>query len=318
MMSDIIGHEKIQQFLTASFQNNRLHHAYLFLGPRSIGKMTMARAFIQVVLCEKKDEAPCGQCFACRAVVKGNHPDLTVLDGYQDSLGIEKARQLADMMSRSALMGQYRLGIIDGAHLLTTEAQNALLKTLEEPKPGKVLILVSEQPLLATILSRVQNVKFHLVRERAIKEFMQAQGADLETAGRLAALAQGRPGLALRFWRDQASQQDHEEKTRNFLSLFEGVGNFNTFATGLLGRDLDGARDKWNVLAEVGLRSLRSAALEKIGLSGHASVQAKEPLLNLSLNKIVFLMKELNHLRKAVSSNVDPRFALENFYLLIH
>lgn len=318
----IIGHENVKKFLSGALKAGKLHHAYLFLGPAKVGKMTVAKIFAQSALCEHGEKGqPCGQCVSCKRFLQGNHPDISILSSEDSTVSVESVRGLINDLSRSSLLGKARIGIIDGAHKLTTEAQNALLKTLEEPRASKIIILISENCLLSTTASRVQTVKFYLTQENAMLEFLRKEGLEHRKIQELMILAAGRPGIVLEFLQNEDKIKKCRDEARKFLSLFGETKPFNVFAFDILGKDLERARERWRELSEIGARVLREILLLKLGLGDqtvYSSEMPNEKLKNYTPSKLAFLINRLQALRQQVKGNVDPRFALENFYLAIH
>jgi DNA polymerase-3 subunit delta' len=194
----IIGHEWAIDLLDHSIRNNRLGHAYLFVGPRQVGKHTLAKATAQALLCTGED-APCGMCRACRLVAADRHPDVHLIAPDGSSIKIEAIREVQHAISLSAVEGRYRVVILDDFDRATTSASNALLKTLEEPPGGVVLLLVATRPesLLPTIVSRCQVLSLRLVPVERVVSALQVRGVEAGRAHLLGRLSQGRIGWAL-------------------------------------------------------------------------------------------------------------------------
>lgn len=322
----IIGHERIKDFLEQSARTDRLHHAYLFSGPESVGKMALASVFVQSLLCEhsenKSSIIPCRKCSACKAFANGSHPDVVFIKDDNPSIGINEARQLIGGLSRTMFLGKYHVAIIDHADRLTEDAQNALLKTLEESKERKIFILITERQLLPTIHSRSQLIKFFLVQDDCIEEALLERGLTRPEAQEIASLACGRPGVAFNFLRDEKQKTAFKSDINDFVSLFEETGKFNSFAFELLGRELSESRKRFGAFYKAGLNVFRAAILLRVGLPGHINYflanKAETISKNFSLPKMMDLFKELEFARRAVAANADPRLVLENFYLQIH
>jgi DNA polymerase-3 subunit delta' len=188
----INGHAQQKDLLRRAIDNKRIAHAYLFAGPEGIGKRLMALALARALLCDKG--SGCGSCNACRKVDHNNHPDVHILNADGNSIKIEQIRALQQQMSLRPLEGRYRFCLIDDAELLTTGAANALLKTLEEPQPQTVIVLVSSQgeKLLTTIRSRCQHLTFARLPRAEIAEILQQRlEIDDTQALVLAALSEG-------------------------------------------------------------------------------------------------------------------------------
>jgi DNA polymerase III subunit delta' len=155
-------HQEEMARLLDQHQRQRLPHALLLAGPEGIGKYRLAQSLMQTLLCRQPSAGvACGQCEACHLSTAGTHPDMHVLtpEGGSRAIKIDQVRRLVEFCSRTAQFGGGRLALLSPAEALNRSAQNALLKTLEEPGPGMTLILVSHQPslLLPTVRSRCQQ-----------------------------------------------------------------------------------------------------------------------------------------------------------------
>jgi DNA polymerase III delta' subunit len=203
-----------------------LPHALLLVGPRSVGKTTLAYdiAAAQLCLAARPGDRPCRACRGCRLVTDGNHPDVHRLapDGPGGVVGIDAVRGLVSELALLPLEGGARVAIIEAAHRMTEDAQNALLKTLEEPPSGVTLILCAEDEdrLLPTIHSRAARVRLGTLAPRDIEDLLAARGdADGPTANRVARLAGGRPGLAIAYARSPDAVAIRGELARSLLDL---------------------------------------------------------------------------------------------------
>ena len=196
-----------------AFLRSGVPHAILLVGPAGVGKTTLAEDLAAALACDAAPaDRPCDACRGCRLVRHGNHPDVHRLapEGPGGQIGIGRAsgspaRGVRDLVAELALMpveAGARVGIIESAHRMNEDAQSALLKTLEEPPDGVILVLCAddEERLLPTVRSRAARLRLGPVPVREIESLLEERGAaDAPTAARLARLAGGRPGLALAY-----------------------------------------------------------------------------------------------------------------------
>lgn len=162
VFEDVIGQRPITQTLQNAISQNRVAHAFLFTGPRGVGKTSTARILAKALNCEKGPQTdPCNQCSVCKEISAGNSIDVIEIDGASNR-GIDEVRELKENVRYTPAKSRYKIFIIDEVHMLTLPAFNALLKTLEEPPPHIVFIFATTEPhkIPATILSRCQRYDF--------------------------------------------------------------------------------------------------------------------------------------------------------------
>ncbi len=172
---DLVGQAHVTRTLKNAVEQNRLAHAYLFVGPRGIGKTSTARILAKALNCVNGPTVtPCGVCDSCKEITGGNSLDVLEIDGASNN-GVEQVRELRDNVRYAPSKGHFKIYIIDEVHMLTSAAFNALLKTLEEPPPHVKFIFATTEPqkVLPTILSRCQRFDLHRIPANLIAEHLQ-------------------------------------------------------------------------------------------------------------------------------------------------
>jgi len=215
------GHRAVVEGLWSSARDGRLAHALLFKGPEGVGKFLAARWLAQGLMCSEGPGVPCEQCGPCRRVLSGGHPDVFLVDAAavgEDQITIhfiaERERpktayqgpSVENFLKLRAHEGGWRIVIVREADRMNENAQNAFLKTLEEPSQQTLIVLETSEPgrLLATIASRVVTVEFDELEREDARTILAANGVDPEGANVLARWSRGAPGRALRLQRSAA------------------------------------------------------------------------------------------------------------------
>ncbi len=172
MWKDIIGHEAQKRELEDCILTGRMPHAFLFAGPAGIGKTTLAREFFGAVNCLEARGEACGSCASCLKTASGSHPDLITVSPFKEQIIIDDVRSAIAESGLKPYEARLRFIVVEPAERLNKASSNALLKTLEEPPEGTVVILVSHRPslLLPTIVSRCRVVRFTPVDASALPE----------------------------------------------------------------------------------------------------------------------------------------------------
>jgi DNA polymerase-3 subunit delta' len=201
-LADIVGHAPVVALLRQAVSARRVPQSLLFAGPEGVGKHAVAIALAQAVNCPRQQHGDaCGTCATCQRIARGQHSDVTVVDrGDEASIKIRTLRErVLESVNYRPFEASRRVFIIDPADAMTVEAQDALLKTLEEPPSAAILILISAyaDTLQPTILSRCRRLRFGLLVEADVARVLKAQGVEPSTAPRLAARAGGSVTRAL-------------------------------------------------------------------------------------------------------------------------
>lgn len=220
-----IGQEMIKQSISRALENGQLSHGYLFEGPEGLGKRKMAKELAAAIFCSQED-APCGSCNACRQVEAETHAEFRWIrsseEGKEPTVSVDMVRNLVKDIYLKPYETDYKVYVIPDADTMTPQAQNALLKTLEEPPAHSIIILVTSEPerLLPTILSRCQRLVFRPVKREVLETYLQEEKKMTpDKAKTLAAFANGIPERAVEMLENEAYQQEYKE----FLQLTDSI-----------------------------------------------------------------------------------------------
>lgn len=222
--SEIVGHEQIKEHMQAAIRDKKPFHAYLFQGEEGVGKEALARTFAAGLQCQSESaDKPCKECVSCRQMESGNQPDVIWVTREKVSLGVDEIReQLCNTMDIKPFSSPYKIYLVPEAEKMTEAAQNALLKTIEEPPEYGIVILMTSNisALLPTIQSRCLTMEFRplstAVVESYVKEHCQVPDYQARAS---AAFAQGNLGKAMRY----AKSEDFIERKDHIISLLRHV-----------------------------------------------------------------------------------------------
>lgn len=231
MWDEVLGHQQNKEFLQKLLKPGSRPHALLFYGMGGIGKKMLALHFAKTFLCKSVSKKPCGICESCRLMdIENNsfaHPDFYLLTAEEagKDIKIEQVKEMAKQAAFAPVLSEHKVCIIDDAGQMTAEAANSLLKLLEEPPPGWLFILITQQAerLLPTVLSRVVRLRFDAPDNSAVQQILEAKGI-VQNTRVLAALAGGSPGRALSY-----NQADIFAIRREALDLLKKLPLQNPF-----------------------------------------------------------------------------------------
>ena len=272
-MVDFIGNREIRERLRFLSDTDRLHSCMLFEGPDGIGKSTTAMWLAMLANCEQRQEGaePCGNCWSCRQIPKGQHPDIIHI-GLDPSktapiISVGQSRKLISQLTVKPFNAKHRFVIIDPADSMTPEAANALLKTFEDPPAQTHFVLVTSAPvsLLLTVRSRSQRIRFAPVSDNELAQWLSTRGVDAPSE--VARLAEGRPGHALTLNLDQAD--DWRVLRNQFLDALslDAAGRFR-YAESLC----KGDRGKWIHQVESTLDAVSGLLRDALACSSGAQI----------------------------------------------
>lgn len=318
---NIVGHQQQWNFLKGMITNNKIPHALLFSGPDYLGKSKMALEFVKLLNCENPANVPCKQCFFCLNLEKQSFPDFLLIEPISKEIKIDQMRDLQKFLSYARQLAKFKAVIIDQAHLLNQEAQNCLLKTLEEPKENTILFLITSLPqaLFKTILSRCEQLKFYPVDSSEMAKNL-ASFKENEKWQDILVWSEGRPGLAIRFFQEKDLVKQHLAN----LWLIENLLKSDLAERLLL------IKDYWNSVAGNGknisdeeddnslqaLSSFLGAGIFYLRQLLRQKINSCDDSGN-STNRVMKILKKIEDLKiLLLNTNINKRLLLENLALV--
>ena len=322
----LVGNESVLRLLERALAQGRLSHSYLLSGPAHVGKGTLAMIMARAANCQD-DAPPCGSCVPCQRIQAGRHADVVVLaveeEAGHKAISIDAVRDLQHQASLKPYEGACRVFIIDGAEFLTEPAANALLKTLEEPPPQVLIILttVNADALLSTIRSRCQELNLRRVAEATVAEALESRwGADADEARRLARLAQGCVGWAVRTLEDPAVLETRARRLERLAALasasLEERFSYAAELAALVPQQRTALRETLDLWAGWWRDALvREAGRPELILD--ADAPASDASGRMSRGELVATIRAIHRTAELLDMNVNPRLALEGLMLTL-
>lgn len=304
-----------------AFLSGRLGHAQLLMGPESLGKHDLARHLAKRMLCRNAgaDLPACGSCASCQRFEQGSHGDFRQVGielnektgKLKTAIGVDQIRDMAEWLGLTAQLGGARVVIIETAHRLNVQAANALLKTLEEPMPGRYLVLVTDQAkaLPVTVRSRCQRLEMPMPSVEQARHWLKQKGVPDDAVERLLPVAGGNPGVVLDWY------------GRNGLVLFEAVhGDLGALSKDRLGAS-EAARN-WLADDQTAMRLLFAAGIAYRLARTWALGGKNGPKPPLALNRLQDWIDGINRLRLSLSQPLRHDLGLagllHDWRLLLH
>lgn len=317
----IVGHKTQWQFLRQIAENARVPQAMIFSGQDSLGKKKVALEFVKLLSCQEKDfkKKPCQNCSSCKIIEKNQHPDLNLIAPEKKEIQISQIRGLQGNLNFKSQISSFKFAIIDQAETLNSQAQNCLLKTLEEPRGDSLLILVTSQPksLFSTIYSRCQILKFYPLSLREIEAYFKSQVSFSELE-KIFIISQGRPGKIIEFLNNPqkfSSAFKSFKEIENLLKL--NLAEKFSFSKKFFEEETNG--ENLVYFLENLENYLRIVFLKKIGIRNKLfdSFSLKVPQ-DYSLFKIKKVIDSIGDLRILSSrTNINPKLAFENLMITL-
>lgn len=311
---NIKGQDKPIDMLKRCLKSSCASGAYLFMGAEGIGKYLTARTFAKAVNCLNEDDDSCDSCLSCLKIDKNQYPDIHLIElRDSDDIKIESIRQLKKDISLKPYAAKKKVFIINDAHNLTSEAQNALLKILEEPPPDSLIILISSKAalLFKTIISRCKLIRFYPLERQALGEILKKDcGFDDSRAHYLAYFSEGRIGCALRL-----------KDTDIFSEKNRIIDEFSVFRKPVLDNAQKQTKQDLRIQLNVLARWFRDIYLLKIGIpySEIINLDRKTELLS-SVNRystfdLEEIMNSISDSALRLEQNINLKLLVSNLKL---
>jgi len=321
----ILGNTQVKQLLQSAVSHNAVAHAYLFLGPAHVGKYSMATLLTGSLICQSKDmRQPCFQCPACDQLSKGIHPDVdTVVPNDYNTIPISSIRALQHKLSLRSFLTEYKVAIIDHADLLSEEASNALLKTLEEPTPKTTFILTAESKdsIPLTILSRCQIIQFNLVPAYQIENWLISKGFAKNISATAAHISNGRPGLALDLAENPLKIEERSDQINKLITVLSGsVHDRLSLAYELVGSKDDSEKQSQvdgilNIWLAYFRDLLLATAAKTLPMPMQKKVAHTEVMRHYTPERIIHSVNKIMSAKNLLRKSVNTRLVLENLVL---
>ncbi|MBI5570522.1 MAG: DNA polymerase III subunit delta' [Desulfomonile tiedjei] len=307
-MTPIVGHRKLLALLEQTVINGVPAHAYLFTGPEGIGKQLVAGQFARWLNCPDLGHDERTECSSCRRIQQGNHPDVILEKPDKGRIRIDRIRAIQSFFVYAPVEGRFRVCVIDDAHTMNRPAQNALLKTLEEPPAGRILILITSTPslLLPTVRSRCRRIRFGALPAAVLATLLHEKGIPAERAAVLAAMSAGSVSRAV-----QMNALDFFELREKMISALTDPGARGISGLLELSGDLSKDRHSATDSLEMALTLLRDLMLTAV--TPHASGVVHGDFLDrmnaaaqhLSADTILSLYDEVVRASELIQSEIN-------------
>lgn len=317
LYSQTAGQEEIKTSLIKSINNKQVSHCYLFEGPEGMGKYKLALVFAQSLLCLNFSMEPCNECKSCIKVNSYNHPDLHIINEDGKSIKREDVDELVNSIYKRPYEAKRKVYIIKDAHLMTPQAANTFLKTLEEPPGDTVMILltVNSNLLLPTLVSRCQEVKFRNVSKKTIKSYLK--GYDTDSVDLAASYSKGILNKAVDIIE---GKDDILKKRQEIIKVFDRIINSDSEIIYELENYFEVEKDNIDLIIEIMIMWIRDVIFVNGNMEDLVINKDYMPLLRnhgKNMKRDSDIVEFLQNTSDNIKSNVNYKLAVDNMLLKI-
>ncbi len=321
---DIVGNEQIIAHLKNAVKQNKVSQAYLLSGDKGMGKKMIAGTFAMALQCEKGGEEPCMECKSCKQAMSNNHPDIKWITHEKPNvISVDEVRkQLVDDVQIKPYTGRYKVYIMDEAEKMNIQAQNAILKTIEEPPEYAVIILLSNniEVFLPTILSRCVRLDMRMLRRGKIREYlMKEKGIPDYQADVIAAFAGGNLGKAINL----ASSEHFNELKEEVVRLLKYIGDMQVYEAVMAVKGCEKYKVEIEEFIDMMMVWYRDVLVFKVSQSVEEMTFKdqykfiKEQASRISFNGVEEVLKAMDKAKVRIRANVNYDLALEMMFLTL-
>lgn len=321
---DIIGNEQIKEHLKNAITLQRVSHAYIFNGDKGMGKKMVSGTFVMALQCEKGLAEPCMECRSCRQILSGSQPDVKYITHEKPGvISVDEIReQINNDIQIKPYSSRYKIYVMDEAEKMNVQAQNALLKTIEEPPEYAMIILLTSNSeiFLPTILSRCVSLNMKPLNNAQIKDYlMMSMGFPDYQADVVAAFAGGNLGKAIRL----ASSEDFNEIKNSVIHLLEYIGDMETYEVVLAVKQAEKFKVDIEDYIDLMMVWYRDVLMFKVSRDMNSLtfkdeyIYIKKQAEKISFNGVEEILKAMDKAKVRLRANVNFDLAIEMMYLII-
>ncbi|MDE6232851.1 MAG: DNA polymerase III subunit delta [Lachnospiraceae bacterium] len=321
---DILGNEQIKEHFKNAIKLHKVSHAYILNGDKGMGKKMLSNVFAMALQCERGTEEPCMECRSCKQVISGNHPDIKYITHEKPNvIAVDEVReQINNDIQIKPYSSRYKIYIVDEAEKMNLQAQNALLKTIEEPPEYGIIILLTSnsEMFLPTILSRCVMLNMKLMEKGQMRDYlMKKMGLPDYHADVIIAFSGGNLGKAIRL----ASSEDFNELKSSVTHLLEYIGDMETYEVVMAVKQVE--KYKVDIADYIDLMMVwyRDVLMFKASRDMNELTfkdeygYIKEQAEKISFNGIEEILKAMEKAKVRIRANVNFDLAIEMMYLTI-